>query len=111
MHLEERAATIVLTSNYFSIVYLKTGLDLELFWNLNSRGMKLENHILTFVSVSTKYESIHAPAITSYNHSLYLRLLFNELLLYPIYNRNVAFTQEIEYIENPAVLNKYSAGS
>ena len=72
--------------------------------------MKLEDHLLTFVSVSTN-ESIHGPAITSYNHSLYLRLLFNELLLYPIYNRNVAFTQEIEYIENPAVLNKYSAGS
>ena len=56
-------------------------------------------------------ESIHGPAITSNNRSLYLRLLFNELLLYPIYNRKVAFTQEIEHIENLAVLNKYSAGS
>ena len=71
--------------------------------------MKLEDHLLTFVSVSAN-ESIHGPAIESYNHSLYLKLLFNELLLYPIYNRKVAFTQEIEHIENPAVLNKYSAG-
>ena len=44
-----------------------------------------------------------AQQITSYNRSVYLRLLFNELLLYPIYNRNVAFTQEIEYIERTAV--------